>query len=295
MKLIKVKIKPLSTFVTFPKGDMIFGQFAHYVFKSNSSLQSIFNNYLECDPKIIFSDFLPDGYIYKPSLPLDYFGLNQEDKKEFQKRNWVKIENLQDGIEVKPNQDNSFYPYEELSFYKSEIRVRNSLNRLSFTTDSSGEFAPYSIQEITFLYQPVVYILFDEDAIKIEQILEILNNVGKSGFGKKGSIGKGAFEATLDKDFKGFKDIKSDYYITLSPTLLHKSSNIKESFYNTFNRYGKHHASHTPYKKALLMADSGAIIKLDEKKEYIGIAMNNGIKDTSFVQGYSIIVPIKEL
>ena len=291
MKLLKIKIHPLSTFVTFPKGDMLFGQFVHYIFNTNHKYKSFFENYLEEEPKIIFSDFLPDEFIYKPSLPMDFFEVAQEDKKEFQKRNWVKIENLQEMIKVKDN----FYPYEELSFYKKEIRVRNSLNRLSFSTDSSGEFAPYSLEEITFLYQPVIYVLFDENYLDEKEILEILQNIGQSGFGKKGSIGKGAFEISLDKNFRGFKEIDSNYYITLSPTLLYKDSNIEKSFYNTFNRYGKYHTSNTPFKKPLLMADSGAVVKLNNKKEYIGSSINNGIKDTSFVQGYSIIVPIKEL
>jgi len=292
MKLIKIKINPLSTFLTFPKGDMIFGQFIHYIFNTNHKFKSLFENYLKEEPKIIFSDFLPDEFIYKPSLPIDFFEVAQENKKEFQKRNWVKIENLQEIIKVK---DNSFYPYEELSFYKKEIRVRNSLNRLSFSTDSSGEFAPYSMEEITFLYQPVVYVLFDEKYLNEKEILKILEDIGQSGFGKKGSIGKGAFKVSLDKEFKGFKKIDSNYYITLSPTILYKDINIKESFYNTFNRYGKYHASNTPFKKPLLMADSGAVVKLDTKKEYIGSSIDNGIKETSFVQGYSIIVPIKEL
>jgi len=179
----------------------------------------------------------------------------------------------------------------ELSFYKTEVRVRNSLNRVTFSTEGDG-FDPFSLEEITFLYQPVVYVLFDEKEFSAEDIENRLNRIGKSGFGKKGTIGKGHFKAEIDSSFNGFDKIESSYYLTLSPTILHKSKDkIEKAYYDTFNRFGKHHSSSTPFKKPLLMADSGAVVKLNSKEQYIGGAVNNGIKDKSYVQGFSIVVP----
>ena len=288
MNLIKVKITPHSSFVTFPKGDTIFG---HFVYHSFLKGEEIFSNYPNEKPKIIFSDFLPDNYIYKPALPNNYFGVDESQKKKFKKKSWIEIKELKNGIKVQ-NQE-SFYPYKELNFYTIELRVRNALNRLTFSTNDSGAFVPFSIEEITFLYQPILYIMFDETFTQ-EEIVERLNEIGKNGFGKKGTIGKGYFLAELDNDFKRFDEVETDYYITLSPTLLHKSKNIIEkAFYNTFNRFGKYHSSKTPFKKPLLMADSGAVVKLKEKRNWIGGAIDNGIKENSFVQGYSILIPFK--
>jgi len=298
MKLIKVKITPLSSFVTFPKGDTIFGHFAYHSFMQD---EKIFENYLDEAPKIIFSDILPDGYVYKPTLPLSAFVNTrvterelEQNKKEFKKRNWIKIEQFQSNIKLE-NQK-KFYPYEKLEFYETKIKVRNSLNRVSFSTDDSGEFAPYSLEEITFVCQPVIYILYDKPFTP-EDIIERLNTIGKNGFGKKGSIGKGHFSAILDETFQGFDEVESEYYMTLSPTLLHKSKDlIKDNkvYYNTFNRFGKHHSSRQPFKKPLLMADSGAVVKLNEQREWIGGGIDNGMGENhSFVQGYSIVVPFR--
>ena len=283
MKLIKVKITPHSSFVTFPKGDTIFGHFAYHTFTEDKTL---FENYVTDKPKIIFSDILPDGYLYKPTLPLGAFDIDESEKKEFRKKAWIEIENLQ---------NEKLQEAKELSFYKSEIKVRNSLNRVTFSTDNSGEFAPFSLEEITFLHQPVIYVLFDEDSFSQTEILDRLNLIGKVGFGKKGSIGKGHFRAEVDETFKGFDEVESDYCLTLSPTLLHKSKDIIEkAYYNTFNRFGKYHSSSTPFKKPLLMADSGAVVKLKEKQAWIGGAVENGIgENQSLVQGYSIVVPFK--
>jgi CRISPR-associated protein Csm4 len=282
MKLIKVKINPHSSFVTFPKGDTIFGHFAYHSFLKG---ETVFEDYAtEQEPKIIFSDILPDGHFYKPTLPLSAFGVDECEKKEFRKKSWIDIVSLQQGELLKAR---------KLSFYKTEIKVRNSLNRVTFSTDNSGEFAPFSLEEMTFTYQPVVYVLFDEDAFTKESILERLNLMGRVGFGKKGSIGKGHFKAEFDNDFNGFDEVESDYYLTLSPTVLNKQPHIKKAYYNTFNRFGKSHASSTPFKKPLLMADSGAVVKMEEKRTYIGRGIENGINRQSLVQGYSILVPFK--
>ena len=290
MKLIKVKIIPHSSFVTFPKGDTIFGHFAYFSFLKK---ETIFSNYTkEKEPKIIFSDILPDDYVYKPTLPLNTFGVSEDEKKEFKKLSWIKLSELKNGIKVR-NKEN-FAPYEKLDFYKTEIKVRNSLNRVSFTTKEEG-FDPFSLEEITFIYQPVIYVLFDEEIFSEKEIEDKLNLIGSNGFGKKGSIGKGYFRVKIDNSFDGFDKVKSNYYITLSPTLLHKAKEkIEKAYYNTFNRFGKHHSSSTPYKKPLLMVDSGAVVKLKSYEQYIGGAIDNGINNNqSLVQGYSILVPFK--
>ena len=280
MKLIKVKITPHSSFVTFPKGDTIFGHFAYHTFLEDAT---VFKNYVEEKPKIIFSDILPDGYLYKPTLPLTAFGVEESEKKEFRKKAWIATKDLQNGELLKA---------EELSFYKTDIRTRNSLNRMTFSTGGEG-FDPFSLEELTFIYQPVIYVMFDEESFDKETILERLNLIGKVGFGKKGSIGKGHFKAEIDNEFKGFEKKKSEYYMTLSPTILNKQPHIKKAYYNTFNRFGKSHSSATPFKKPLLMADSGAVVKLEERREYIGRAIDNGINRQSLVQGYSIVVPFR--
>jgi len=280
MNLIKVKINPHSSFVTFLKGDTLFGHFAYHTFKED---KSIFQNYVEEKPKIIFSDILPNNHLYKPTLPLNAFDVDESEKKEFRKKSWIEIEDLQKGKLLKAK---------ELSFYKRDIKVRNSLNRVTFATGGDG-FDPFSLEEITFIYQPVIYVMFDNTFTK-EQIIDRLNRIGKVGFGKKGSIGKGHFRAEIDTEFRGFDEVKSDYYLTLSPTILHKSKDlIEKAYYNTFNRFGKYHSTSTPFKKPLLMADSGAVVKLKSQEQYIGGAIENGINGQSLVQGYSIVVPFK--
>jgi len=282
MKLLKLIVEPKSSFVSYPKADTIFGHFAYHLFLDKND---VLQDYLEEKPKIIFSDFLPDGYVSKPTLPLNFFSVSDSDKKEFRKKQWISFANLQKG---------NLQECENLEFFSKKTVVRNSINRNTYTTDDSGVFAPYGVEELEFRRIISLYVLFDEESFSVGEIEQRLNKMGKYGFGKKSSTGKGQFQVKIDENFRGFSDVKSNYYLTLSPSFLNnKADNITKAYYDTFNRFGKFANSSTPFKKPVLMAQSGAVVKLKEKKEYIGKAMNNGYDKVSFVQGYSIVVPFQ--
>ena len=93
MKLLTLKITPISNFATYPKGDTIFGQIVSYLYLKNDNT---FDDYLSSKPKLIVSDMMPYGYVYRPTLPLDCF--NTEEKKELRReRKFIDIKSLQDG------------------------------------------------------------------------------------------------------------------------------------------------------------------------------------------------------
>jgi len=282
MKLIKIKITHKSSFASLPTGDMIFGHFAKFLYLDNDNR---LDNYLQ-QPSIIFSDFLPDNYSFRPALPLSKFNVDIDDKKDFRKKEFISFENLQSG---------NLTECEEVEFFKEESIIKNSINRKSFSTDDSGIFAPYSIKELFFINNIVLYALFDEDVFSQKEIEDILSLVGRSGFGKKSSIGKGQFEVKIDTSFTGFRDIDSNYYVTLSPTIFNKDDNIKECYYDVWSKFGKFHSSNTPFKKPVVFANHFAVVKLANKKEFIGKSINNSYdtKKPSFIQGYSIVVPFE--
>lgn len=295
MKLLRLKVKVKSSFATFPKGNILFGHFANYLFlKGDKSLE----NYLKEEPKIIFSDFLPYDYVPRPALALDYFGVEPTNKKTFRKKNWLKLEKLAQG-KIKESENKDEKACEEIAFFKEGLSTKNALNRKTFTTDDN--FPPYSLEEITFTYQACFYVLYDENTFKDEaELIRMINEVGKSGFGKKSSIGKGYFEVEKDEDFKKFEEVEAKdgkyYYLTISP-FLPKKDEIQNLSYETYNIFGKFSNSKNPFKKAVLMANSAAVVELDKKAEYIGRALNNSYskedKEASFLQAYSILVPFK--
>jgi CRISPR-associated protein Csm4 len=290
MEIVTLKITPLSAFATLPKGDTLFGQILAYLYlnqKKNKKILEKFDNYFEnSKPPLVVSDMMPFGYVYKPTLPLDCFKMSdgrELDKKKERKKEFISIENLQNG---------DLHLCEKVKYFDEVVGVKNSINRTTFTTD--GEFfAPYGLSERQYFRELWLFLLVDRE-IK-EKIIETIKDIGKFGFGKEANIGKGNF---VVNEVKNLIDdtIKTSYALAISPILL-KDDNIERSWYNPFTRFGKFGLSRAftnAFKRPVIMADSGAVVKLKSPKEYFGSALNNGTEDKiSHLQGYSIAIPFK--
>ena len=87
--------------------------------------------------------------------------------------------------------------------------------------------------------------------------------------------------------------------MTLSPVILN-NQNIKNCYYEPFTRFGKHSSGIdvNPFKKPILLANTSAVISFESEysKFYMGKAIKGHSSDEKTVhQGYSIIIPIKDL
>lgn len=291
MKLYKTTFTPTSNFATTLRGDTLFGQICwaiRYTF-GNDKLESLLSTY-ETSPFLVVSDGFAKGYVPKPSLPSNLLGEDNDLKKENRKNIWLKIEELQNAqfFKARKNEDVEY-------FHNTVAVVKNSLNYKTFTTDDSGKFSPYSEEE-TSLSPKDVYFLIDEN-FSIDELNKTIKTLSLMGYGKNSSIGKGFFE------FSDFEEIKlinnSKIFMTLSPSILFEQ-NIKTSFYEPFTRFGKHGAgiNANPFKKPILMANTGAVISFenDYEKLFVGKAIKGHSSFENAVhQGYSIIIPIKDL
>jgi len=278
MNLLTIKIKPLSAFATVPKGDTIFGQILSYLFlKGDKS----FENYLNEEPKLIVSDMMPFGYVYRPTLPLDCFKdySKEIDKKVLRKQEFITVEDLQNG---------DLHRCQKVDFQAKSSVIKNSINRTTFTTDGA-DFAPYGNMETTYFKELWMFVLVDSTIE--EKITQTIQEIGRYGFGKEANTGKGIFEAEIIQT--PIKNIASNYYMSLSPTILEGQS-FENVWYEPFTRFGKFglgNAHENAFKKPVVMANSGAVIKSDKPLKCFGKAVNNGNIKPSFLQGYSIAIP----
>jgi CRISPR-associated protein Csm4 len=280
MQLLTLKITPLSPFGTLPKGDTLFGHIVAYDFLGG---HDTFIHYLDEEPKLIVSDMMPLGYVYRPTLPLGCFKEYNDievDKKQLRKNKFITIKNLQKG---------HLFNSEAIEYETNSLSQHNSIDRMTFAT--GGEtFAPYSLMEKVYFKELWMFIMV-ETSLK-EHILALLRQIGSFGFGKDATIGKGHF--ALEIMDNPCIDHQSDYYMSLSPTILHNTT-ITQAWYEPFTRFGKfalHHAHENAFKKPTLMADSGAVIHSSTKINYFGTSINNGnFEKPSFLQGYSIALP----
>ena len=277
MRLYVVKIIPLSPFRDFVKGDNFYGFFMYWLDKLGENIES----YKE---RIVFSDWMPYGYFYKPLLPINYF-LNIDDENFNQKRKklksikWIKKEDLLKG-DLK-----NILNYESQDFYEVSIDVNVNLNKLTNKTEKVL-FTPFSVKKVEFFYPLWMFIYTDIAIDKLEKIFKFL---GEMGIGADSSIGKGRFKIEFVKENLHFDDF-SNYYLAISPFF-----SSKKGYYDVFTRFGKKYSTSKYLKHYVIFKDSGSVI-IDKCGIVEGKILENGIKSPSFIQAKSIMIPfnIKE-
>lgn len=293
MQLLKTTITPKSNFITTLKGDTLFGQLCwmiNYKF-GEDRLKSLLDDY-ETSPFMIVSDGFVKDYLPKPYMPSIYLNEDAQNKKENRKKKWLKYEDLINGTfqNAKTNE-------EAKNSDKNSATIKNSINYKTFTTDNSGQFSPYGLEELS-LSQKDIYVLIDESRFTKDELEESFKFLSQYGYGKDSTIGKGRFE--FDSFYKFEVSKKSNTFMSLSP-VSPKDLKCRNIFYEPFTRFGKHGASlanKNPFKKPLLLANSSAVIEFDEIQDiqYIGKAIRGHSSFENTVhQGYSIVLPIKGL
>ena len=272
MKVYKVYLNTKSSFLTYPKGDMIYGFFLYWWDKLGKDIKAI-------KDKIIFSDFLPNGYFKKPAFEFTKFSEDEDKRKEIKSKEWIKEDDLINGdlekiLEVKDDE-----------FIKKRKVVKNHLNQIYLTTTEN--FAPYVIEEIEFMYPMVMYVGISD--LDEKEIFKFLDEIGSFGFGKKSSIGKGVFEVSNYEDCTSIFQKKGSYYLSLSPFIT-----TKKVKYGLFTRYGKFHGENAPFKNPIVLMDSGSVV-LEEcdisEGEIKKIKRGN---KTYYFQAKSLMLPFKE-
>jgi hypothetical protein len=161
----------------------------------------LFKDYTNCEgnigtakPPVIFSDLFPHGYLPFPQLPLQLIGVKEDEKKEFRKIRYISIEDLMRLGDIIKNGEPIPNPEKgNNKLHDWQLRIRNSINRVTFTT-GEAPFTPYPTGQHTFYTYLDLYLLYDPDRLTLPQILTLLELIGRSGFGKKATIGLGHFQ-----------------------------------------------------------------------------------------------------
>ena len=291
MTLYKTTITPTSNFSTALKGDTLFGQMCwavRFAF-GNDRLNELLSDY-NINPFLIVSDGFASGYLPKPTMPSLYLNEDRQKKNENRKKIWLTSKQLQSGEFNQAKTDKDIGNHDI-----SKTVVRNSVNNKTSMTGGDG-FDPYGEHEI-FMSAKDIYFLIRDD-FKLDELKQSLELVSGMGYGRDRSIGKGRFQIGSLEEMSFGND--SAAYMALGP-FSPNGLECKDLFYEPFTRFGKSGASRAnanPFKKPILLANSGAVVCFEDSKkiEYIGMAIRDisAYKDTVH-QGYSIVVPIKEL
>ena len=296
MKLYKVTITPTSDFATTIKGDTLFGQICWSIFYKfgKTELSKLLKNY-DNKPFLVVSDAFPKGYLPKPKMPSRFLNEKSEEKKLNRKKIWLTLDEL-----IKQEYNEAKTDKEINNQDKMDISIHNALNYKTFHTGDG--FDPHSLT-IKHLGDKDIYLLLDEEQFSFDKFKEVFRLLCDMGYGKKATIGKGRFEYR-EEDIQIVEiDNNSKVFISLS-AFSPKGLDVKNIYYEPFTRFGKFGANRAyknAFKKPILLADVASVIEFEniQKHQYLGRAIS-GLSDIpeysdTVHQGYSIVLPLKEL
>lgn len=293
MKLYKTTITPESPFGTPLKGDTLFGQMCWAIRYTlgNDKLKALLEGYRNGEkPFLVVSDGFAPGYLPKPKMPGKLLSEKSEDKKETRKKVWLTTAELASGEYTKARTDKEV-GHEEKIFSV----MHNSINYKLFQTGDG--FDPYGV-EVLALSQKDLYFLIDETEYDKEMLLRTLQTLERTGYGKDTTVGLGRFSFT---PLEEVALSTGSTVMTLGP-FFPDDDTYAAFYYEPFIRFGKmggDRARTNAFKKPLLLADTGSVVKREQTSEnpYIGEPISdvsNAYKDTVH-QGYAITVPIKDI
>lgn len=288
MKLYRFTLTPQSAMGTPLVGDTLFGQLCWAVRNrfGEARLTALLEGYTEQRPFMVVSDAFPQGFLPLPTLPSKFWQTKTEtDRKSLKKAQWVNIEDAENSA-VKFWQECALQA--NVKFEKeSQDQFHNTIDRQTNTT-GEGQFAPYSTMLTWFgtVQKFDLYIVLDENRFTLEELQQVLNDVGSFGFGRDASIGLGKFQC-INPQAVNFLQQNANCYLTLANCAPKNLGLNKEyCYYQITTRFGRHGdiqaLSSNPFKKPIILAKPAAIFTPEkyEPRLFLG----NGLSGISHAQ-----------
>lgn len=315
MECLRFTLRPLSAFGGPIKGDTLFGQLCWAVRnrRGEHALRDLLDGYVDGRPFAVCSDAFPAGYLPRPTLPLHRFdALPQEDRKAVKRRKWLPRSALGEPLAGWLGQCRSESQLLEAlgsrghALIRSHAQPHNSINRLTGTT-GGGDFAPYTQAQHWFSggMRLECWVLFGPGRLKAEDIRQLIEDIGRSGYGRDASIGLGKFAVERAEADPLLHQDGADACFTLAPCAPQGLGfDPKRSHYEVFTRFGRHGdaAVHTgrPFKAPVLLAQTGAVLAPPAlpQDSFVGQglggdgSLSNALADT-VQQGYAPFVGVR--
>ena len=307
MKTLMAQIRPRSGFGGVIRGDTLFGQLCWAILhrRGEARLDELLEGYTRNRPFLVVSDAFPSGFLPRPALPLHrYAEVSGADRKQVKKRNWIPVAHFAEPVDTWLHHAKPERKIFDADLAEAAVQPHNTINRMTGTT-GTGEFAPYVMPQLRFAdgLSFDLYLAHDE-RIEIEEIRQLLADVGLSGYGRDASIGLGKFELENIQETQWPAQSNANAWYTLAPCAPQGMKlRPDNSWYQTFTRFGRHGdiAVHSgqPFKTPVLMADTAAILTPVEYNEPVFIgrglggdgSLSKAIPQTVH-QGYAPVLPV---
>lgn len=291
-----------STYITPFQSDTLMGVIAWTIKQLYGEDELIrFIEKCKTEPPFVISNGFPDGYLPKLVLPTQRLNILQRSKvelmqevkrnKRLKDRQWLRKDEyykIVNQLEVDWG--------EYVNPIKVVSRIHNIINRTtgqSLEKNGLYELEEYATSKINIF---VKYIDLTYQA-KLEEVLEY---IGKIGYGAKKSIGKGIFELeVVDEDLSYLLQVQNfNGYVVMS-NFIPSSNDSLNGYYKVFTKYGKVGeelaVSSTPHKYPILMIGAGASFYSETLPQFTGTLLENVSPQHQHIVhfGFGLTLPIK--
>lgn len=300
-----MSLKPCSMMGSTLTGSLLFGQLCWTIRElwGEATLISLLDGYVEQRPFAVFSDVLPQNYIPLPAIPLFQWApsVDAQNRKALKSKKWLHIQALSEPMM-------SWYQFakssEEVDAALWKVRSHNSIDRRTGTTSDDGQYAPFDQAVWSYKAGTILnlYVCLDEsrwDVKRFQQAFKVMCDVG---IGRDASTGCGHFELL---DMQALPQAQpSQHFVSLAAMAPQGLPywDPRECFYTPMTYFGRHGnvlaRSSTPFKKPIVMADTGAFLSLKSAQSalFLGQGLQGHSAHMATVhQGYAPVLGFQAL
>lgn len=307
MNTFRILLRPCSVFGSPLVGDMLFGHVCWAVRErfGEQRLSALLDGYAAGRPYLVLSDAFPAGLLPRPTVPDSVIGraVDPKRRRELREARWLPSDGS--GQALAAWLDNAV---------ALDVRVRpqvgvltqNSIHRLTGTT-GTGMFAPRQV-EVSGMPEGAtldVYAVIDQDRFDVQEMRNVLDDIGAMGYGRDATTGAGKFVID-DVSPWVWPGEASSTVMTLAPCAPDPGMlSSCDCHYLPVTRFGRHGnlavRSRVPFKRPIMMMRTGALLALRTPSAAPMLGRGLGGEDAPISsvlpatvhQGYAPVVPVR--
>ena len=266
MKLYRIKIYPRSSYITPWQSDTLMGSLCWVILQiyGESALQEFLNCCLEGDYPFAVSDGFPGDLLPRPLFDLDHKAVEQVDRQEamnhfaaFKRARKVQYVDLQEFNSITSGKRVDLSPRGPVE--ASVATLHNSVSRFSGSTIDGSLFEEqerFGREDYMSLYAWIA------DSW-LEKFTELIYGLSRKGYGRRSSVGKGAFDVESPELFGGFEKQHETNAVVMFSNYVPAAQDPQVGRYKAFIKYGKLGSEYTylenPFKKPVMMFKPGSV------------------------------------
>lgn len=271
MRTYRVRLRPRSGFITFPKADTLFGGLCWSIRyrRGEDALQEFLDHYRRGNPPLVLSNALPGDLFPRPRIRLRPVAVGERTEmlRSLKEEKKVKRIAYLDAGEFHALRRGDVPPLRpKAEPFLSGFRLHDQIDRLSGRAAEEGGLHAEAEWHLDFRHYSYLSVYMKVADGFLDLILSGLEALGRTGMGKRKSVGKGSFEI-LDREEMTFDDLeRANALISLSD-FVPAAGDPTDGVYSLTLKYGKlaeeYALLHSPFKRPLVMFEAGSCFWID--------------------------------